>query len=78
MSEATESNSLYAERDIERLDEMGGYYFKHVSAMTSEDLHSKREIAAELGWRDAVIDILLDSLDEKNRQHIFNNVIVGI
>lgn len=46
----------YAERDIEELDEEGGYYIRHVSAMTGEGLHLKRAIAGELGYRDMVID----------------------
>lgn len=48
-------NNLYAERDIEALDNFGGLYSKHISAMTSESLHSKSSIAAELGYRDMVI-----------------------
>ena len=40
------------------LDEMGGYYCKHVTAMTRENLHSKSDIAAELGHRDVQIDSL--------------------
>ena len=43
---------LYAERDVEALDKMGGYYMRHVMAMTAESLHSKSAIAAELAWRD--------------------------
>lgn len=38
------------------LDEIGGYYCRHVSAMTGENLHSKSDIAAELGHRDMLID----------------------
>ena len=45
----------YAERDIEELDDRGGYYFRHVSAMTGEQLHSKSDIAAELGRRDMMV-----------------------
>ena len=51
----TDSNNLYAERDIDVIDEIGGFYSKHVSAMTSESLHSKSAIAAELGYRDMII-----------------------
>ena len=51
----------YAERDASALDEAGGYYIRHVSAMTKEGLHSKSDIAAELGYR----DMLLDSLGAK-------------
>lgn len=52
----------YAERDAYELDVAGGYYCRHVSAMTSEGLHSKGDIAAELGHRDMVITELLESL----------------
>ena len=48
----------YAERDASELDEAGGYYIRHVSAMTKEGLHSKSDIAAELGFRDMRIDQL--------------------
>ncbi len=46
----------YADRDIMDLDEKGGYYFRHVDAMTGESLHGKSDIAAELGHRDMLID----------------------
>ena len=49
------SNKLYAERDIDGLDEDGNFYFKHVMAMTAESLHGKSAIAAELGYRDSRI-----------------------
>lgn len=52
----------YAERDIESLDEEGGFYSRHVSAMTGEGLHTKSSIAAELGHRDMVISELLEAL----------------
>lgn len=52
----------YAERDPYKLDVAGGYYCRHVSAMTSEGLHSKSDIAAELGHRDMVISELLEAL----------------
>ncbi|GAB3215804.1 hypothetical protein [Pseudaeromonas pectinilytica] len=48
----------YAERDASSLDEAGGYYIRHVSAMTKGGLHSKSDIAAELGFRDMRIDQL--------------------
>jgi len=44
----------YAERAIE--DQK--YYGDHVSAMTSEGLHSKSDIAAELAHRDELIEKL--------------------
>ena len=53
----------YAERDIESLDEVGGFYSRHVSAMTCEGLHTKSSIAAELGHRDMVISELLEALE---------------
>lgn len=40
---------LYAERDAMAL---GQLYVDHVQAMTSEGLHEKSDIAAELAWRD--------------------------
>ena len=54
----------YAERDIESLDEAGGFYSRHVSAMTGEGLHTKSSIAAELGHRDMVISELLEALQD--------------
>lgn len=42
----------YSERDIMMLDKAGSHYIRHVEAMTSEELHSKSDIAAELGHRD--------------------------
>lgn len=47
--------NLYAERDI---IEQGNHYFRHTSAMTSEGLHSKSDIAAELAHRDIEIERL--------------------
>lgn len=57
----------YAERDIMEMDNVGGYYIRHVSAMTAEELHSKSDIAAELGHRDMVIDELQEVLQEVTR-----------
>lgn len=48
----------YAERDAMQLDINGGYYSRHIQAMTREGLHSKSDIAAELAWRDQQIDQL--------------------
>ena len=48
----------YAERDIMALDEAGGFYYRHIYAMTGESLHSKSDIAAELGHRDMQIEAL--------------------
>lgn len=52
------TEKLYAERDICEQDEKGGFYFKHVLAMTAEGLHSKSDIAAELAHRDLRIQQL--------------------
>lgn len=45
----------YAEREVDELDYAGGFYSLHVSAMTKENLNSKRDIAAELAFRDFII-----------------------
>lgn len=47
---------LYAERDLEMLDMTNNYYSRHVMAMTGEGLNSKSSIAAELVYRDWIID----------------------
>lgn len=57
-------SKLYAERDIMALDDAGGYYMRHVMAMTGEDLHGKGAIAAELGHRDMQSDMLLSALQK--------------
>ena len=82
MNELTELNELhYGERAIDELDFAGGYYSRHVNAMTAEGLNSKSAIAAELAVRDVVIDsmketigqlthnntLLLDQLDELSK-----------
>lgn len=51
---------LYKEREIDELDT----YIDHVSAMTTEGLHSKSAIAAELAFRDSHIQFLENGLDE--------------
>ncbi len=38
--------------------ELEPHYSRHVSAMTSEDLHSKAAIAEQLAWRDQTIERL--------------------
>lgn len=52
----------YLERDAQALDEAGGYYTRHVCAMTRERLDAKSDIAAELAWRDKRIDELSKAL----------------
>ncbi|MDX1527022.1 MAG: hypothetical protein R3337_00255 [Gammaproteobacteria bacterium] len=51
-------DKLYAPRDIEALDRAGNYYCRHLEAMTTEGLHSKSDIAAELAFRDERIQRL--------------------
>ena len=53
--------SHYTDRDIEA---QGGYYTRHVSAMTAERLHEKSDIAAELAHRDIEIVRLRAERDE--------------
>ncbi|HEQ3514721.1 TPA: hypothetical protein VGT23_001380 [Vibrio cholerae] len=64
--------SEYQERDIIELDNAGNYYGKHVLAMTREDLRSKSDIAAELGYRDMVIDKLTE--DNKRLREILKRL----
>lgn len=51
----------YDKRNAWELDQQGGYYIRHVGAMTKEDLYYKSDIAAELAWRDYQIDLLTSS-----------------
>lgn len=60
----------YGERAIDELDFAGGYYSRHVNAMTAEGLNSKSAIAAELAVRDFIIDSLqetIKNLGENNK-----------
>lgn len=56
---------MYADRDIENLEP---YYTNHVSAMTGEKLHDKSAIAAELAYRDKVIETLEKKIIELERK----------
>ena len=58
----------YEERNVVELDEIGNHYSNHVSAMTSEGLYSKSDIAAELGYRDAMIDSLKSKLQSAEQE----------
>lgn len=73
---------LYDEdRDAFELDKAGGYYTRHVVAMTKEGLHSKSDIAAELAYRDMVIDELkaqVEQLREEKVQAGRDGFIAGI
>lgn len=69
-----ECDCLYRQRDAWELDKEGGYYSRHVMAMTSEGLHSKGDIAAELGYRDMRIDQLEFKLNEmRNAEHALSD-----
>ena len=57
-------SKLYSERDIMALDKAGNFYCQHILAMTGEQLHSKSDIAAELGYRDMLINDLLVALQQ--------------
>ena len=64
----TNINDLYAKRDHMAMDQSGGYYTRHLNALTSEALYSKFAIAGELAWRDMEIDRLKALLAEKTDQ----------
>ena len=51
---------LYETRSIR---ELAPFYMQHVSAMTGEGLHSKSDIAAELAYRDMLINLLVGWLE---------------
>ncbi|WP_415913288.1 hypothetical protein [Neptuniibacter sp. QD37_11] len=55
-TETNVSPTLYADRDEMALDQAGEYYSRHVVAMAREKLEKKADIAAELGYRDHLID----------------------
>ncbi len=63
-----EVSKQYAERDVMALDRAGGYYSRHVRAMTAEGLQSKSDIAAELAWRDAEIERLRSEASDRAAQ----------
>lgn len=44
--------------------ELEPHYSRHVSAMTTEQLHHKADIAEQLAWRDQVIESLRARVDE--------------
>lgn len=58
------SQIQYPQRDILALERAGGYYSRHVRAMTTEKLDGKSQIAEQLAWRDAEIDHLRRALIE--------------
>lgn len=58
----------YADRDSMGL---GKHFLNHMSALTSENLYAKSEIADELAYRDSVIQELLNLLD-KTRPNLWD------
>lgn len=58
------SEKIYGDRDLMAMDRAGNYYCRHVAHMTRENLHSKSDIAAELGWRDMQIANLQQQLTD--------------
>lgn len=62
----TDKQYAVGQRDIEQLDE-GGYYTRHIYAMTHEELYSKSDIAAELAHRDLQIDMLRLALEKQTQ-----------
>jgi hypothetical protein len=53
--------------------ELEPYYSRHISAMTSEDLYSKADIAQELAFRDQQNEvlrrILIDIIEQQGIEH---------
>lgn len=62
------SEKIYGDRDLMAMDVAGNHYCRHVDHMTREELHSKSDIAAELGWRDMQIAALQQKLDAANAE----------
>jgi NTP pyrophosphatase (non-canonical NTP hydrolase) len=60
----TGSSKLYPHVDAESLDRDGGYFLRHLQAMTAEQLYSKADIAVQLGARDMKIDKLTLELEK--------------
>ena len=67
MSELRDNEKLYAERDPMAQDEAGGYFARHMHHMTTENLHSKAEIAEELAHRDIQIEAKDQRIAELSR-----------
>ncbi|UIL51563.1 hypothetical protein LZU96_15195 [Pantoea agglomerans] len=62
----------YSKRDLLEMDRAGNHYGNHVMAMTAEQLHSKSDIAAELGWR----DMQIAALEAKVKQLEWDSVFI--
>ena len=67
----------YAVRDAMEMDIAGNHYCRHVSAMTSEGLHSKADIAAELGWRDWQIAQLQEQVKALSAENCIQAFIIA-
>lgn len=65
LSEMKKRSPRYSHRDdCESLV----HFMDHMSAMTSENLFHKGDIAAELAWRDEMIDRLIAAVEELMKQ----------
>jgi len=68
--------NLYEERDIDT-DEFNYLLFVHTNAMTDEKLHSKAAIAAELAYRDLVIEKLENIIIKANEDRSNIDEVLG-
>jgi len=59
------SGSVYPAQDSMLL---GEHYMRHVSAMTSESLHSKADIARQLAARDEMLALLWNEYEDRRAQ----------
>lgn len=60
LSPAEGGRHYHLDRDARLLDKIGGYFTRHMEAMTAENLIYNSDIAAELGIRDCAIRFLKD------------------
>lgn len=60
---------MYANRDIESDEALERYFYQHLDAMTKEDLRSKAAIAAELAYRDALLERAYAELQLQGRSN---------
>lgn len=56
-------------------EELGDHYYKHVDAMTREGLHSKADIARELAYRDAQIELWQSACDKAT--NLYEKTLLG-
>ena len=62
---------LYEQRDTEALED---FYTRHVGQMTREELHRKAAIAAELAWRDKLIEAAANLIEVADSEYFGNNI----